>query len=219
MTAMTEREWHLCGDPRHLLAYLDPKRHGRKELLFYAACCRRAWHLLDGSGRAAVAGVEGYAERTSSKTQAEARLEAAASSAGLDRLPAQRHAALATSGLFQRRAAIEAALAAGDGDPRSQAYRAERKAQCGLVRDLFGNPFRPLAVDPTYLMPTAVSLAHAAYDERILPSGELEPARLAVLADALEEAGCTDADLLEHLRGPGPHVRGCWALDLLLGKQ
>jgi hypothetical protein len=52
-----------------------------------------------------------------------------------------------------------------------------------------------------------------------LPAGQLDPTRLAVLADAVEEAGCTDADLLGHLRGPGPHVRGCWAVDLLLGKE
>ena len=62
-------------------------------------------------------------------------------------------------------------------------------------------------------------LAEAAYTARSLPQGELDPARLAVLADALEDAGCTDADILGHLRGPGPHVRGCWVIDLLLGKQ
>jgi hypothetical protein len=63
------------------------------------------------------------------------------------------------------------------------------------------------------------SLATAAYDERILPSGELDPARLAVLSDALEEAGCDDPDILNHLRSSGPHVRGCWAVDLILGNS
>ena len=62
-------------------------------------------------------------------------------------------------------------------------------------------------------------LAEAIYEKRRLPEGTLEPARLAVLADALEDAGCTDGDLLTHLRGPGPHVRGCWVVDLLLGKE
>jgi hypothetical protein len=62
-------------------------------------------------------------------------------------------------------------------------------------------------------------LAQAAYEERHLPSGELDPARLAELADALEEAGCADADILGHLRGPGPHVRGGWVVDLMLGKD
>ena len=63
-----------------------------------------------------------------------------------------------------------------------------------------------------------VALARAAYDQRELPSGALDTTRLAVLADALEEAGCDQADLLTHLRGPGPHVRGCWVVDLILGK-
>jgi hypothetical protein len=61
-------------------------------------------------------------------------------------------------------------------------------------------------------------LAEAVYEERERPSGHLDAARLAVLADMLEEAGCADADLLRHLRGPGPHVRGCWAIDTLLGR-
>ena len=61
-------------------------------------------------------------------------------------------------------------------------------------------------------------LAKAVYDERSLPSGTLETDRLGILADALEDAGCTDATILEHLRGPGPHVRGCFVVDLMLGK-
>ena len=67
--------------------------------------------------------------------------------------------------------------------------------------------------------PVAHVLARAAYEERELPSGHLDNARLGVLSDALEEAGCTDEALLGHLRGAGPHVRGCWALDLVLAKE
>jgi hypothetical protein len=77
---------------------------------------------------------------------------------------------------------------------------------------------KPATISSTRSTPQAVALAQAAYDERVLPAGTLDTARLAVLADALEDAGCADADLLGHLRGPGPHVRGCWAVDLLLGK-
>ena len=62
-------------------------------------------------------------------------------------------------------------------------------------------------------------LAQAVYDERELPSGYLDAGRLAVLADALEEADCTNAEILAHCRGPGPHVRGCFAVDALLGKE
>src|SRR5262249_38974215 len=88
-----------------------------------------------------------------------------------------------------------------------------------ILRCTFANPFRPVTIDPAWLTPTVITLATAAYNERSLPSGELDPARPAVPADALEEAGCQDADILGHLRSPGPHVRGCWVVDLLLGKE
>jgi hypothetical protein len=90
----------------------------------------------------------------------------------------------------------------------------EDRAQASLVRDIFGNPFRPITLASASRTPAVVSLARAAYDERQLPSGNLDPARLAVLADALEELGAP-AELATHLRGPGPHVRGCHVLDLL----
>ncbi|HWG44662.1 MAG TPA: hypothetical protein VN688_17935 [Gemmataceae bacterium] len=95
----------------------------------------------------------------------------------------------------------------------------ERCRQADLLRDIFGNPFSPVSTNPTWLTPSVITLAPAAYEERPLPSGELDTARLAVLADALEEAGCHDTDILGHLRSPGPHVRGCWVLDALLGKS
>ena len=91
--------------------------------------------------------------------------------------------------------------------------------QTRLLRCMFGNPFRPVSINPVWLTPTVSNLAQSAYDERIMPSGELDPSRLAVLSDALEESGCDDEEILNHLRSPGPHVRGCWVLDLLLGKS
>jgi hypothetical protein len=91
--------------------------------------------------------------------------------------------------------------------------------RAALVRDVFGNPFRAASLDPAWLTPDVLSLAQAAYEERTLPAGTLDPARLALLADALEDAGCGDADILSHLRGEGPHVRGCWAVDLCLGRE
>jgi hypothetical protein len=92
-----------------------------------------------------------------------------------------------------------------------------------LLREVVGPiPFRPVSLAPSILSwhdATVVRLAQAAYDERHMPESTLDNGRLAVLADALEEAGCTDADILGHLRGPGPHVRGCWPVDLCLGKS
>jgi hypothetical protein len=87
------------------------------------------------------------------------------------------------------------------------------------LRDVFGAVFHEGASDPECRTATVLSLAETTYRDRAMPDGHLDPVRLAVLADALEEAGCVDAPLLEHLRSPGPHVRGCWALDLVLAKK
>jgi hypothetical protein len=92
-------------------------------------------------------------------------------------------------------------------------------AQAVLLRDIFGNPFRLVTLDAEWKTPTVLSLAQAAYENRTLPAGTLEPDSLAILADALEDAGCDNADLQGHLRSLGPHVRGCWPVDLLLGKE
>jgi hypothetical protein len=96
---------------------------------------------------------------------------------------------------------------------------AELTAHCPLARDLFENPFRRVVLDPIWRTTSVTALAQAAYDHRTLPAGTLEPDRLAVLADALEEAGCTDPDILGHLRGPGPHVRGCHVIDQITGRE
>jgi hypothetical protein len=93
------------------------------------------------------------------------------------------------------------------------------EARAKLSREIFGNPFRPVALDPAWRTATVLALARAAYEERSLPSGILDAARLSILADALEDAGCSEPAILSHLRGPGPHVRGCWVVDLLLERE
>jgi hypothetical protein len=99
------------------------------------------------------------------------------------------------------------------------AFTTAQAKNCELIRDIFGNPFRPAALDPAWLTAPVLALALAAYEERTLPAGTLDASRLAVLADALEEAGCDNAEVLMHLRSPGPHVRGCFPVDLILGKR
>lgn len=94
-----------------------------------------------------------------------------------------------------------------------EAIKTEHTAQVVLLRDLFGNPFRPVTSDPAWLTwneATVVKLAQGIYADRAFD-------RLPVLADALEDAGCNNADILAHCRHPGPHVRGCWVVDLLTG--
>ena len=101
-------------------------------------------------------------------------------------------------------------------------WQVESQEQCKLLRDIFGNPFRPVTLDPAVLAwndSTVVRLAQAAYDERQMPEGLFDNSRLAVLADALEEAGCQDLDILSHCRSGGEDIRGCWVIDLLLGKS
>jgi hypothetical protein len=99
----------------------------------------------------------------------------------------------------------------------------EREVQGSLLRDIFGSPFRPRPVVApcvlTWRDGLIVRIAEGVYEHRVLPSGHFDEGRVAVLADALEDAGCQDAEILGHLRGPGPHVRGCYIVDLILGNE
>ena len=80
------------------------------------------------------------------------------------------------------------------------------------MRDVFGNPFRPVAFAPQWHTDTAVALAREMYDSR-------DFSLMPILADALQDASCEDEAVLSHCRGEGPHVRGCWVVDLVLGRQ
>jgi hypothetical protein len=135
---------------------------------------------------------------------------------------AQKAASYASSNAYLALAALTNPGAARSDTGFGSSRRAEERAQTNLLRDLFGNPFRPVALHPAWLLwndGAAVSLAQTVCDDRDLPSGHLYAGRLPVLADMLEEAGCTDAELLGHLRSAGPHVRGCWDVDLVPGKE
>jgi hypothetical protein len=125
----------------------------------------------------------------------------------------------------------EAQDAANEDAARQETEAAERAWQAALLRDIFGVPQRPLPPRRgksrfeeqfrsclAWNGGTVSHLAQVAYNERILPSGHLDPARLAILADALEEAGCTERAIIDHLRDPGVHVRGCFVVDLVLGR-
>jgi hypothetical protein len=239
---MTEQWWLTRADPNRMLKYL---RAGglseRKDILFGTACCRRILHLVGTWGPRALEAVERFAEAPGDRPDLRAALSDVVFRAGklltetsmaAERLPKgaegerpllqARHQA-ATAFIYFPNVRLNPvapyAWSAHVTQPGGASRRRESAAQAALLRDIAGNPFRPVAVSPAWQTPQVVALAQTAYEERALPSGELDPARLAVLADALEDAGCTNRDILNHLRGPGPHVRGCWAVDLLLGKS
>jgi hypothetical protein len=215
---MTEAEWNACTDPGPMLQFLRGRVSRRKLRLFAVACCRRIWHLLaDERSRHAVTTSEGHADGlVRRKELAESRSKALATVADSARTPA---AFAATSAARPVVAAAWVALLARNAVPGGQGLppgpEAEAAAQVAILRDLLGNPFRPTPSVPTSLRSWnedwITNLALGLYCERRFDD-------LPILADALEGAGCTDAEILGHLRGPGPHVRGCWVVDLILGK-
>jgi len=219
---MTEQEWLACDDPQKMLPQL--LEAGERELrLLACACLRRVWHLLpEGPSREAVEVSEAWADGRATRQDLDAAFDAAVGSGvGLAGDPALSQAAEAVQGVADVFPDYGAALdAAGELAARQGRGNAGRAELARLLRCVFGPlPFRGVPRQPSWLTPEVLTLAQAAYQERILPSGELDPARLAILADALEEAGCANPDILSHLRGAGPHVRGCWAVDLILGKE
>jgi hypothetical protein len=222
---MTEAEWLACTDPAPMLGLLHGKASERKLRLFACAFARLiiARVYFGDVVRWPVETAERYADGLASleelwsqhsQTRHGVRdmqrfgfeLLGIQGEPPRDYLLAARATEPSLSGLEQRLCDV-------------MSWKETVPLAPVLLREIFGNPFRPGALDATWLTPTVTGLATAAYDERALPSGELDRQRLAVLADGLEDAGCADADLLGHLRGDGPHVRGCWAVDRILARS
>jgi hypothetical protein len=232
---MTEQEWLTCTRAKPMLELLGGKASERKLRLFALECCARVSHLLQEEGRQALAYVERYAEGAIKPTTLRKHLLSVESTreSRIEPYSPQWFATLVVEHVVSRSAVVTPeqcaqfvpfalATSAGHsygGDSWMAASRGETAVLCHLLRCIFGNPFHSATSEPGWLTPTVNNLATGAYEERILPSGELDPARLGVLADALLDAGCTDATILDHLRSPGPHVRGCFAVDLMIPKE
>jgi hypothetical protein len=244
---MTEAEWRACPFAWDMWGFVWARSGDRKKLLFAAACCRRVWPYLDRpESREAVEvaerladGAAGKEDRIRARKAAKRAVEGARDDPR-GRAAGAAHAALEwwdghfdgggvlmqvvdVAGEAAYRAACPQSPEYDPNHPAGKAgWLAEGAALAGLLRCVFGPlPFRPVTASPAWLAwqgGAVGKLARAAYDDRLLPSGELDRARLAVLADALEDAGCADAWLLGHLRDPGPHVRGCHVLDAILSK-
>jgi hypothetical protein len=213
---MTESDWASATEPQMMPDFVGQsgRASDRKLRLYAAACCRLRWDVLpDGPGRTAVEVGELYADGL---------VGATARDTACEQLQKLKEAAIAETN-FERAVRLRCAQGPvhpdiGQGVKLTPGWpKSEREA--GLLRDIVGNPFRPVSLEAAWLTADVVALAQAAYDDRLLPSGHLDPQRLAILADALEEAGCAEAELLGHLRGPGPHLRGCFVIDLLLNRD
>jgi hypothetical protein len=223
MARMTEAEWTTSNDSYRALKPCRKiiRYHPRKGRLFAVACCYRIWNrLTDERSRKAVETAALHAEGLATDHQLQAA-EARASVAHADAYRLRGKAGACPEWAAQFAASLDAWFAAtrasnfayvAAGDPVSEPGP-EKKVQADLARCIFGPlPFRPVAPDPVWLAANVKQLAQGIYADRAFD-------RLPLLADALEEAGCTDADILAHCRGPSPHVRGCWVVDLILGKQ
>jgi hypothetical protein len=218
---LTEVEWQNCADPRPMLVALRGKASERKLRLFAVACCRRLGPLLKDPRITTALDV---AERHADGAATAADLKAAEQSAALAQRAQRRKALLYAYaavmdacgpgglGAAEKVAWAEAAAA----NPRSTYGESVRRTRpdlyaslAALLRDIMGNPFRPVSVDQSWLTPAVVRLAQRIYDGRAFD-------RLPKLADALKKAGCTHTEVLGHCRQPGTHARGCWAIDGLL---
>jgi hypothetical protein len=240
---MTDTEWLECMDPNKMLAFLDGKSSNRKLWLFACGGCRRHTDLLaDRRCRAAVEAGERYAdgeasydERTEASEEAfcrradltgDKRLEAIAIAAAFSVVdPGHWDSALppittaeavgrTSEDLIHLAELSVATVHYGETmeKGRQQAADLERAAQCNLLRCVIGNPFRPLVINPSWRAPSVVHLAGRIYEDRAFD-------RMPELADALEIVGCENLDILAHCREAREHVRGCWVVDMLLGKE
>jgi hypothetical protein len=243
---MTEAQWLACADPKEMQAFVrgGKKISARQLRLLACVCCRRVWHLLqDERGRHAVEAAESFAEGHIKKKKlaaAEGDAEAAyyealnelrqvnPSASGDDsspspaaaRLSAMESACVASMPTQEMVAQTSRLVAAAAGGVwRTPEREDELKHHADLLRDIAGNIFHRVTAEPHWRTADVRGLAESAYENRVLPGGELEPTQLCILADALEDAGCDAEALLAHLRSEGPHVRGCWAVDLILGKR
>jgi hypothetical protein len=211
---MTESQWLKAVSTYDMLEYLDKRLSLRKRVLFGCATARQVWPLVTQAvNRAAVETSERYADGQETR---KAMLEAWKR---LDWEPAmyvEWHIGTVSAGLNYRSPTPDETAAKRLSDfSRRRPIEQRHRDWADALRDIAGNPFRPAAVDPVWLAwndKAVVSLAQTIYGE-----GRWED--VPILGDALEEAGCRDEGILGHCRQPAPHYRGCWVVDLALGRE
>jgi hypothetical protein len=222
-------------DPEPMICFIEKAANDRKRRLYAVGCCRHLelrGFLLESLYQEALLTAEQFADRkASTRKLKEARDAVEAAHPNRFGSTSVGYAAWALRGSLSTRNHVAGfwvseayrntltSLTRGNREWNQEVHEAMRVAAnhakstlAVFVRCVHGNPFRPVAVDPVWLTSTVVALAEGIYAERAFD-------RLPILADALQDAGCEDDDILNHCRGDGPHVRGCWVVDLILGKQ
>ena len=219
---MTEAEWLACDDPEEMVRVIWRQQHSHRRMdLFCLACARLVLHLIEDEG--AKRAFEWLEEHPGERYQPTSggHVRDLFQGPGLALYDAHHRRDPGVSGaavhvaydfwadwyeyafpnLRERVATYPGALRE---DPRVYLP--------AMMRDIFGNPFRSAAIDPAWRTDTVLTLARGMYESRDFGA-------MPILADALQDAGCISEDILNHCRGPGPHARGCWVVDLVLGKQ
>jgi hypothetical protein len=203
---MTEERWLAGCEPEAMLEFVAPRAGDRKLRLFAVVCAQGYANRLP-----TVDELIRVAERYADGDATWAELAAVRKRADRLARDATRLRAALSGGAVQHAAAVAnpSALLAARTVRRWRIDAPE--AQARSLADIFGNPFRPVAVEPSWLTSTVVALAEGIYRERAFD-------RLPILADALMDAGCDDGKMLDHCKSERPHVRGCWVVDLLTGR-
>ena len=227
---MSEAEWLACTDTRLMENAVRDKGSERQWCLFACACCRLVWHLLPAPCYRLVEAVEQYADKETTPSDLAKLFEGYyPDQVAMSTAPGGNQAAEAVGYLGWRwrwgtkgtdwqvwYISCRVSRSAAESLAKSVAWQKARQLEGEFLHDIFGpEVFRPLALDlalAAWNGDRIATLAQSIYDERAFDG-------LPILADALEEAGCTDQDILNHCRGPGPHVRGCWVVDLILSKR
>ncbi len=192
----TEKEWNSCLEPLPMLRHVDGLGSKRKAILFVMECVRQSAEgnpLLD---KQVMKVLECYTDESAK----------AENSVQFDKEVPTLLVEIASESFGP----LDAARI---GNRFSNGNQGLKEQQAELVREFFGNPYQPVAFDQTWRTPTVTALAQQMHD-----SQEFSP--MPILADALQDAGCEDTSVLEHCRDElALHTRGCWVLDLILGRE
>jgi hypothetical protein len=221
---MIRSEWEEVGNPHLMLGCLRNVATDRKLRLFGIACWLESKQTLAPDARKALGTVEQYADGLLGAEDLWSafgrlpdvpgrRLAVPRSLDVDDARRVSRWTICPTEALPEPRGGMWYYV------PRLDGYHSEQLAHGRLLQCLFGEPWRRVRFAPTWRTPDACSLAEAALERRDPSTGHLDPVRMALLGDALEDAGCSDRAVLEHCRAGGPHVYGCWVVDRILGQE